>query len=66
MTGVDICGSVGACCVANFVYISSCLEAFEHTYANMAAIFASDLVKASKLAWDIYNYGFAKECNASK
>jgi len=39
---------------------------FEHTYADMAAISASDLVKASMLAWDIYNYGFAKECNASK
>ena len=39
---------------------------FEHTYADMAAISASDLVKVSMLAWDIYNYGFAKECNASK
>lgn len=31
----------------------------------MVAISASDLVKASKLAWDIYNYGFVKESNAS-
>ncbi|OCL12417.1 hypothetical protein AOQ84DRAFT_386154 [Glonium stellatum] len=31
----------------------------------MAGISVGDLVKASKLAWDIYNNGFAKENNAT-